>query len=241
MNQTIRNLLLLFPPGRPYYKKVLSYGPFAYWPLWEPSGAVAQCLVNPLQNGTHVGVTLGQPGIGDGRTCPYYDGVNDYTYCHTAALAAAFNGAEGTIMAWMRADAGTWTDAARRACFFFRADGNNYVEARQDIGNNTMRFNYCAGGVLDWVSVNPYSELGFFQVAMTWSASADELRCFLGGTQRGATQVGLGIWAGALAANYQTFGAASTTPTDPWKGYGAHGVVWTKALPPAAIANLAVV
>jgi len=45
MNQTIRNLLLLYPCGRPYYKKVLSYAPTAYWPLWEPSGYMAKSLV----------------------------------------------------------------------------------------------------------------------------------------------------------------------------------------------------
>ncbi|GAI14148.1 unnamed protein product, partial [marine sediment metagenome] len=77
-----------------YDDKVLGMDPIAYWPLSETSGLVANCLVNPAQNGVYTGVTLGQPGIGDGNTAPYFDGTNDYVDVLTAAFIAAYNGSE---------------------------------------------------------------------------------------------------------------------------------------------------
>ena len=52
-------------------------------------------------NGTYTGVTLGQPGIGDGLTCPLFDGANDYAI----ANHADFEGLTAfTFGGWFRPD-----------------------------------------------------------------------------------------------------------------------------------------
>ena len=98
-----------------YYQKVLSYDPIAYWMMDEKQGAVSYDMVTArntgARNGAYTGVTLGQPGIGDGNTSPLFDGANDFTNIYSASFNAAFNGAEGTLGIWMRVfNVAVWTD-----------------------------------------------------------------------------------------------------------------------------------
>ena len=98
-----------------YYEKVLgiqSANMLAYWPVWEASGAVADNIEGTAaRDGAYTGVDLGQPGIGDGNTCPWWDGANDYCNIYSTSLRDAFNGAEGTIACWAKVNsAAVWTD-----------------------------------------------------------------------------------------------------------------------------------
>ena len=61
--------------GYTYSDKILGYGPFAYFTLSDKVGLVARDLTVNANHGTYFGVTLGQPGIGDGRTSPYFDNI----------------------------------------------------------------------------------------------------------------------------------------------------------------------
>jgi hypothetical protein len=227
-----------------YYQKVLGYGPLVYFPQWEPTGAVSQELVNGW-DGAYVGVTLGQPGIGDGNTCPWFDGVNDHNNIFTAALQAAFDGSEGTMMIWARvANVGVWTDGIIRDCMALAVDANNNLRMNRTVVNNQLWWNYEAGGVLDVVSLNAVTTLDWMHLAITWSASTPptgEMRAYFNGAQTGVTQVGLGVWAGLLNANECCIGARTVTPTRLWHGWLAHGAVWTRALAPGEIADLAVI
>ena len=231
-----------------YHQRVLATDPIVYWVQNEKSGTVAYDLVSGrvagAQNGTHVGVTLGQPGIGDGNTCPLYDGANDYANVHTPAFAGVFSGAEGTVMIWAKvANAGVWTDGTARSLIYLQADGNNYVRIRKSNANNLLEFWYKAGGTFD--SVAPaYSATIWTPIAITWDINAGgtgEMRAFLNGSQVGATQVGLGVWVGALNGVSTVIGAGTTVPDLVYDGYLAHCAVWDRALAPAAIADLAVV
>jgi len=56
--------------------------------------------------------------------------------------------------------------------------------------------------------------------------------------QVGATQTALGVWAGSLASTTTLLGAASQTPTNPWSGYEAHAMVFTRALTLAEITSI---
>ena len=88
-----------------YVSRVLGFGPIAYWPLYESSGTTAACLVNAAQNGTYsadVSLWPPGPGIGDGNTAPEFDGATEWVNIDTAALVAAFNGAEGSFLIWAR-------------------------------------------------------------------------------------------------------------------------------------------
>lgn len=229
-----------------YYQKVLALDPVAYWMLDEKSGTVAYDLVSGrvagAQNGAYTGVTLGQPGIGDGRTGPFYDGTNDYTNAYSAALAAAFNGAEGTVMIWSRvANAGAWTDGNERRHLTLLADGNNYILVRKAVANNTLQWFYNAGAVFKGFTVGGYATTDFFQTAITWSATADEVSVYYNGALAAATLNGLGVWAGALNAIFTVIGAADLVPTSSWNGGLAHCAVWDRPLPLAEIAALYVV
>lgn len=224
-----------------YHERVLATQPIAYWPLWEAAGTVAQCLVNPAQNGTYNSDVSAWPvgtGIGDGNTAPGFDGVNDYVDILTAPYVAAFNGDEGTVHQWIRVDAaGTWTDGIRRVAWYCPVDGNNWALLDKSNANNQFRYFYSAGAVAESV-IRASNETGWHTIAMTWSKAADEFRAYWDGVQTGATQTVLGNWAGDLVEAW--IGALSGVPASAWHGQIAHSVVWDRALPVSTIANLAI-
>ena len=228
-----------------YRGKVLDTGPIAYWPLNELTGATAQCLVNPLQNGTYTGVTLANEVGPNGDLAPLFDGANDYVDIFSATFDAAFNGATGSMAIWCKVyDAATWTDGASRYNFVLAVDGNNNYSLRKDNANNTAQATGKAGGGVASPAHAPFSSTDWFHLALTWSdqANADELKFFVNGTQYGGTSAALGVWAGgALSAVNSAIGAASTVPALAWYGWLAHAVVWDSVLSPAKIAELAVV
>jgi hypothetical protein len=204
--------------------------------LDEKSGAVAYDLVSGrvagAQNGAHTGVTLGADGIGDGRACPFYDGANDLTNVYTATFAAAFNAAEGTAMMWAKVvNAGVWTDGAARRSIQMRADISNRISIEKAAANNEINFVYIAGGTSEVVAIQPITDTDWMHLALTWSKSAGangEMRAYYNGTQTGATQTALGVWAGALNATVTSLGAGGTGPWNVWNGWVAHGAVWDR-------------
>lgn len=223
-----------------YIDKVIGYSPIAYWPSNEASGTDAICQVNASQNGTHTGVTLGQTGIGDGETCPFYDGANDVTDVYTATLNGVFDPAECTVMIWAKMDTWAWTDNTQRFWFAFRADGANAIQIDKP-ANGSIRWQYKAGGTTKTDTKSGVSEAGWFHLAITISATADEVKYFYGGSQHGSTDSSLGTWSGALSSTQTCVGAVTNSPTSPFDGYLAHCAVWNFALAPATIADLAVV
>lgn len=225
-----------------YAEKVLNYCPIAYWPLWETEGAVAQCLVNPAQNGAYTGVMLGQPGIGDGRTSPFFDGTNDFVDIYSAVFRDAFNGAEGTWMAWARVNGvGVWTDGARRDVLNIFVDGANFMYLIKAAANNVVDWSKVSGGVAKVRQRGAVSATGWIHLAMTWSEAGDVQQAYFNGVAEGVALVGLGVWAGVPIATNTLIGASSQVPVGPWHGNIAHVPIFDRALPPAAIADLATV
>ena len=231
-----------------YHERILALDPIAYWLLNERSGTIAYDWVSGrsvgAQNGTYARDTsvMGTgPGIGDGSIAPLYNGAADYTNIYSASLSAAFNCDEGTLLAWGRVAAGTWTDGTRRDAVTLLTDGNNYIIVRKAAANNTLEWLYVAGGVVEYVGLGGLSSTSFFSFGLSWSASADEVRAYYNGAQTGATQTVLGVWAGALSANDTVVGATNQVPANPWSGYLAHCAIWDRALSPDEIADLAVV
>lgn len=229
-----------------YHQRVLATDPIAYWMLDEKSGTVAYDLVSGrvagAQNGTHSGVTLGQDGIGDGRTSPFYDGANDHTNIYSAALAAAFSGSEGSMMTWARVSgAGVWTDGAVRLVIQIGdVGGTNSVRLGKAAANNTLYGQYVANSVVETRFITSTSLL-WHNLAITWSASADEVKVYLAGVQQGATLTLLGAWGGVLSAVRTNVGADGNFPSAVWDGTIAHCAVWDKVLSADQLADLAVV
>jgi len=223
-----------------YITKVLSYSPIAYWPLNEASGTNANCLVDANQDGTYTGVTLGQTGIGDGETCPLFDGTNDFVDIYSTTFRDAFDGASGTAIAWVKVlDSSEWADNYQYP-LVLRADAENRIRllARESI-NDTLGDNYEAGNTATRRTIDTGGELGWMCVAITWNASGDVKQTFYNGSQVGGNQGSLGIWVGDLASNTTVIGAVSTSPSSLWTGWIAHVQVYDSVLSGADIADLA--
>ena len=163
--------------GGSYADKVRSYGPFAYWPLWEQSGTTAVCLTNSAMNGTYarnVAVMGTGAGIGDGYTAPIFTPGNDRVNIFSAALQAGFNGDEGTLMAWgIVANVGVWADGAqRRLVHCPHTDFNNFIFLSKD--NVVQRFQNSrtanAGGINQ--QFNGLTTTNWFCTVLTWSTTA---------------------------------------------------------------------
>lgn len=230
---------------RGYVSKVLGIENadlISYWVQNEASGTNADNAEGTAaRDGTYTGVTLGQPGIGDGLTAPLYDGANDYLDVYSASLNSVFDGDEGTVAAWIRVSgAGVWTDGAARIIFQILANGTNYLFLRKDTANNTLRWVQRATNEKTRIK-GSVSDTDWFHVALTWSAAADEVKAYYGGVQEGATLTGLGTWSGAISSTQSLIGAANKTPVNVWDGYLAHVPFWKKALSSADILSLATV
>jgi hypothetical protein len=226
---------------REYSKKVLGYGPIAYWPMWETSGSISYDISGNGRDGVYTGVTLGQEGIGDRRTCPLFDGVNDFNDTYSASLAAAFNGAEGTIAIWAKVtNAGIWAGATFRASVTLIADGNNLVILRKDSSPpDSLEWIYIAGGTTKLRAKTGLTTTGWMHLALSWSKSDDEVIAYYDGVQEGAVMTGLGTWVGALSSGGTVLGAQSVPSSNTWDGYLAHGAVWDYPLTPAQTVDLA--
>jgi hypothetical protein len=222
-----------------YLNKVMATGPLALWTLGDASGLVATEYVNGW-NGTYSNVTLGQTGIGDGSTAASFNGTTSYCNLYSAALAAAFNGAAGTIAQWLKVSgAGVWADGVlRRPYYLTTASTNNRVLLNKPVEANQFSFNYIAGGVNRGFTQTGFSTVAWFLAALSWDYAANAAIASINGIQVGATLAGLGVWAGALV---QTTVGAQSPASSFWDGYVGPSMVWTTALPLATLVSLATV
>jgi len=213
--------------GGSYIDKVLGHAPTAYWPLNEASGAVATELVNGW-NGAYTGVTLGQPGIGDGETCPLFGGATDFVDVFSTALSAAFSGDEGSALLWCKVfNVGVWSDGGFRYAVRYGNVANEYVAMTKRSTNDTMRTER-SGAAFKALNYTPFSSTAWFPCCVTWSLSAGvdgELKFYVNGVHRG-TETGIGAFGGVLENGHVVIGAQRTTPTFPWYGWLAHAAVW---------------
>lgn len=225
--------------GATYISRVLATNPIAYWPLNETAGVVANCLVNPAQNGTYardVSVMGTGAGIGDGNTAPVFDGANDYINVLTAALIAAFDGAAGAMLIWARVSAaGIWTDGNNRYATVLRADANNQIYQAKPAANNSFAQTYIAGGITEQ-DVPALATTDWFSTLIAWSKANERVNYYINATP-GTEDITLGVWAGNLAR--AVIGAANETPAFAWSGPLAHCAVWDRELVSAEVTSIA--
>jgi hypothetical protein len=222
---------------REYAQRVLHTRPgnlLAYWPLDEASGAIAHDLSGNGFHGAYTGVDLAQPGIGDGRTSPYFDGINDFVNIYTAGLANVFSGARGTLVIWAKIEsAGVWADGVLRNMVHIAVDGtSNILGIRKATLVNYISIPYFAGGTDDTQSYSISPVPAWLMYGVTWDAGNDILRGFIRGVEILPSGSTLGVWTGSLAPNRCVIGARTNTATDPWFGYLAHCALWNCALTP---------
>lgn len=207
----------------------------AYWPLWEASGTTAADLIAGAGAATYDGGELGAAGVGDGATALFCDGLNDRVILPAAGLSVLWDGSEGTLLLWARAEAGASTGRTLARLF---ADANNSLIVQSTAsGGAGLSASYTAGGVTRTIDVSAALDDGWHAIAVTWSQSGDVFKLYLDGAQVGATQTGLGTWSGDLTAAYLGSSGASAY----WQGWLAHAAIWRAPLLAADVAALATV
>ena len=215
-----------------YSQRMLSLfaGSFVgYYPMWEASGLVATDISGNNRHGVYNGVILGQPGIGDGKTCPYFDGNADYNSL-PAAFRAAFNPLEGSAMVWFKDPS---LAAGVKSLMQFSVDANNIIYAYVE-ATNQISCRYRAGAVTDVVTIFPATNV-WSHLALTWSVAADQFKAYLNGSLIG-TATTLGTWAGTIVEAY--FGYASTNC---FTGNLGRGIILNRAATPAEVLKAATV
>ena len=209
------------------------------WPQNEASGTVSREIVNGY-NGQYTGVTLGVPGIGDGNTAASYDGTTSFNNVYSAALAAAFNPNELSLIAWVKTSA--WADSTFRVPVSLAVNSSNKVFFQKSTVSNRLDANYIAGGTTKTItSLVAAANTGWLNLAMTVSKSADALIGYLNGVPIGSPQTGLGTWVGSLAATLSTIGAENTSAGKSWNGYESVVCLLNRRATPAEIAQTAIV
>lgn len=211
----------------------------AYWPLAEASGSTAADISGSGRNGTYSGATLNATTFLDGNPAPSFDGINDYVDVYSTSFAAAFNGAEGSALAWQKVSSSSvYTDGTARRSFSFAASAANRVLAGRPTTDNTIIGFYAAGGVNKQVSLGSFTDTNWVQVVVTWSHSADQMKFYEDGAQVGTTMTGLGTWAGSLDPIRNVIGANTTNGDQGWPGYIANVAVWDTILTSGEISAL---
>ncbi len=228
-----------------YFQKILGLDRanlIAYWPLGEVSGNDALDLSPEGNDGTYIGVTLGQTGIGDGKTCPSFDGSNDQVDVYSVGFRNAFSAAAGTVAGWIKVSAvGNWTDASSDSALGFGVNGDNQIYFQKTLTDNRFDVAYKAGGTFSLVGITGLSDIDWMHFAISWNVADDKVKAYKDGSQNGSTQTGLGTWVGNLVSTRCVIGDFVTTPNQPWAGFAAHVAVWKSTLSVAKILKLATV
>lgn len=232
-----------------YIDKVLGYSPIAYWPLTEKQGQVAHCHVNSAQDGVFandddpidVAIWGVGEGIGDGHTAPWFDGIsNNGVHLATATLSSAFNGDEGTVMAWAKVNAITrWADGVRRQILRMYVDNENYFDFLKNAEINELEWRREASNANEEVELTITPTVDWFCIAMNWSVNADEQRYFFNGAYQTRDTGIAAFQPGGFNVSRTRLGNRDAYYD--WWGRLAHCAIWDTALDAPTIADLAIV
>ncbi len=219
-----------------YTEVIKSLDPIAYWPMGERFGSTAYDATQNHFNGGITGATLGEPGIGDGLTSMFFDAVNDRIDIYSAALAAAFNGSEGTLMTWLKVnDVGIWTDSTARTAVVLARIAGDQVALQRNTTNNEFQWWYSAGGTFENYEDNLWGgNVGWLNSTVSWSKTADEAISYANGVAIN-TQNTLGNFVGPIAAGRCFIGAGDAFNFNPWHGWLAHAALFDRPLTPAEV------
>lgn len=237
--------LLDDPFPRSWLKKALSTERNSLIGLWlqnEATGLICYDRSGNAHNGVYTDVTLGQAGVPRmGYTCPLFGGVTSYNNIYSAELAAAFNGAEGTLImpAWVY-NADVWSDGKARYFISLYVDEDNRVLIKMD-GAAHIYWTYKAGGTTQTVGKSSMTTIDVMWLGFTWSKSAGasgEVKGYYNSAQEETTKTGLGTWAGDLNSSKTCIGSLSITPSVPYHGWIGPVVLWNKAVTAARMKYL---
>ena len=231
--------------GASYISRVLNIAPgnlVAYWTLNEQAGSVVTDSAHAAPsafNGAYAGVTLNQPGIGDGSGCPAFNGTTSKINVYTAALVEAFPGDEGSLVLWARAaDANVWTENWR-SLLRLQVNTSNRIALQRNSTANNLFMERIAGGANQNHTITGINVTTWMHLAITWSRAANQVRFYRDGTQQGSTRTCPNAWAGALDSGICVIGAETTNPINVWRGWLAHVALFNAPLAAAQVGALA--
>jgi len=237
-----RRKIIMLGGKKSYRQKITAlFGSslIAYWPLDETSGSAAinYGTMGTAGNGAYTGVDLANADgpTGTKTKAPFFDGANDFCNIYSAGLAGAFSGVEGTVLVWRKQFNLT---PSNEGLALLQKDASNYIYIKKG-SNSDIVFSYVAGGTAKGVEAAGLGA-GWIMFALTWSASSDALIAYVSGVQTGATQNGLGIWAGALATKTCILGCAGDIdfPGALYDGWICHAAILNRAATPAELLSV---
>ncbi len=203
-------------------KSIFGSSLMIYLPSWEAVGPTAYDQSGNNQNGTYSSVTLGQPGIGDGKTCPLFDGIND-----AVVIPHIWSLTEGTYMHWCKVPSvDVWNDNTDRGAFIWSngmGEYGGFMKTMNGLFRYIMYADYDPGDTLEW-----------FHVATTYSAAANQIIGYFNGVAVGAPQP-FTTFTTHGDGYIGTFWAGQPC----WSGWIAHWLVLDRVATPAEIAQAA--
>lgn len=192
--------------------------------------------VNPLVGKPTNGVAFPTASGGHLTNAYSFDGSNDVVNIYSSDLNSAFNPSEGSIVIWAKVSgSGVWSDGIQRTLIHIRVDGSNDMNIKKQT-SNLMQFVYTAGGVIKSLAF-AISPAGWTQYALTWNKSSDQAIFYINGIQNGATQTGLGTWAGNFNSTQTIVGAFDSSGSTPWSGLINDVRLYGRALSATEILN----
>jgi hypothetical protein len=162
-----------FPDYRAKIETLFGANIVGYWPMNEASGTTCNDASASNKDLTYSGVTLGQPGIGDGKTCPYFDGVNDAVASGWAQLSGTLNITEGSLMVWSK-PVGGWSAATTGGLVEMTNMGGTNIMMNKGQGAVEL---WGTGG---WAYIKS-SYTGWLHIGHTWSATSGKRFSYIDG------------------------------------------------------------
>ena len=220
-------------------KNLFGSALIGYWPMNEASGAVALDYSGRGFHGAYTGVTLGQPGIGDGLTCPLFNGANGKNNVYSTGFDAGFNKQAGSFLIWAKLKSSFLSDGFTHTIISVGEPTQaNIAIIRKLSTGDDYGISYIAAGVPRTVNADQPS-LDWVHWALTWDLVADQMKAYMNGAQQGVTQTGLGTWIVALNSGWCVIGDINTSGAQPWADNSQHAAILNRAATPAEVAAAA--
>jgi hypothetical protein len=201
-----------------YQQKMQALNPRALWPLAE--SALNSTIFDQGASALHGTAQMGVLLTGNNR---YYFHVGSiWGNIYSAGLNTKFNGHENGIIvrAKVRDVSTFWTDGLSHRCFVLAPDATNSTTIRKDAADPThVTYRRWGNSVSSVVATDHSADANWMTLGISVSEAADQFKAFYNGAQDGATQTGLGVYAGALSSSQCVIGATDTTGGNVWDGW----------------------
>jgi lysophospholipase L1-like esterase len=190
-------------------KRLFGANLLQYLPLWDASGTVATDISGNGRNGAYNSpITLASGISPAGKPCPLL--ATRSINVTSAALSAAFNGAEGAVGGFAQVTAGAWSDGLGHYLLRLQIDTGNRLFVYWGPTANSLVANYIAGATTESFSY-PINYSGWFHWLLSWSKSNERARLYINGVPVVET-ANLGVWSGgAFSATLSRLGGSDVS------------------------------